>query len=112
MNPYKIHPGFGNRVSYAANALKRLAEGNGWTTDRNNGVRDHPSQGRKMDNCFEMWDGDAVVWQLMHRAQTDPVLMRGIVMSPKGKRAKHTGIITKKAATRTALRRRAKFTGQ
>jgi hypothetical protein len=33
---------------------------------------------RSFDNCFEMFDGSAVVWGLMQQAQTNETLAEGI----------------------------------
>jgi hypothetical protein len=55
-NPYPKEPGFSQRVRTAAAALRRLAH-NPW--DR------RPVKARTFDNCFEMYDGDAVAWELM-----------------------------------------------
>jgi hypothetical protein len=67
-NPYPTRKGFGLRVANARRALRRLGEGclaNVYT--------------RGFDACFEMFDGDAVVWALMHAALSgDLVLERGI----------------------------------
>jgi hypothetical protein len=76
MNPYPQQPGFSARITHAERCLKLLAEGNHWRTV--NGDRYSVASDRQMDNCFEMGDGDAVVWELMHRAQTDAVLKLGI----------------------------------
>jgi hypothetical protein len=67
-NPYQRRPGFGLRVARAKSALRRLGAdclANIYT--------------RGFDNCFEMFDGDAVVWALMHEAIGGDVLLeRGI----------------------------------
>jgi len=67
-NPYERRHGFGLRVACATKALRRLGEdclANIYT--------------RGFDNCFEMFDGDAVVWALMHAAIGGDVrLERGI----------------------------------
>jgi hypothetical protein len=56
-NPYPRKPGFGLRVHYAKQALE---------------VYGHdefaPPYSRAFDNCFEMYDGKAVIWALMHSA--------------------------------------------
>ena len=69
LNPYPKQPGFSRRVGHAKRALKKLAR--------------HPHQRsvincRDFDNCFEVGDGDAVVWALMHAAETDAGLSHGI----------------------------------
>ena len=79
MNPYPQQPGFPARVAHAEKCLKLLAEGRDRRVE--NGEEYSVASDRKMDNCFEMNDGDAVVWELMRRAQTDVVLMRGIKLS-------------------------------
>lgn len=67
-NPYTTRPGFGFRVANAKRALRRLGAdcaANIFT--------------RGFDNCFEMHDGDAVVWALMHAALNgDDLLAAGI----------------------------------
>ncbi len=56
-NPYPTKPGFGLRVHYAKQALEVF------------GQDEHaPPYSRAFENCFEMFDGDAVVWALMHSA--------------------------------------------
>jgi len=60
-NPYPKRKGFGLRAHRAGMAIRRLA-------------RD-PSADiytRGFDNCFEMHDGDTVVWALMHKALQEP----------------------------------------
>jgi hypothetical protein len=67
-NPYPRRQGFGLRVANAKRALRRLG-------------RDCLAEiyTRGFDNCFEMFDGDAVVWALMREAVTgDEILERGI----------------------------------
>jgi len=56
-NPYLTRPGFGLRYSRAKAALEIFGQ-------------DEFSRpySRAFDNCFEMFDGDAVVWALMHDA--------------------------------------------
>lgn len=67
-NPYCTQPGFGLRVHRARSALKKFAINSA----------DRPTS-RSFDNCFEMYDGDAVVWQLMRDVVTgDELLERGI----------------------------------
>jgi hypothetical protein len=68
-NPYPRKAGFGLRLANAKRALRRLGRdclANIYT--------------RAFDNCFENFDGDAVVWALMHKAIEghDAVLERGI----------------------------------
>ena len=72
-NPYPKHDGFARRVRRAQTALERFG--------RDYDARPYNSPG--FDNCFEMFDGKAVVWALMHRANRnaaagDPSLMNGI----------------------------------
>lgn len=67
-NPYATRPGFGFRVANAKRALRRL--GADCTIDIFT---------RGFDNCFEMYDGKAVVWALMHAALNgDELLVAGI----------------------------------
>ena len=56
-NPYQMLEGFGRRVACARKALLRLSA-------------DPLARifTRSFDNCFEMHDGSAVVWALMHEA--------------------------------------------
>jgi len=56
-NPYPKHDGFGFRTLRARSALEKFG--------RDGLARPYC---RSFDNCFEMDDGDAVVWALMHRA--------------------------------------------
>jgi hypothetical protein len=68
-NPYPRKRGFSLRVANAGRALRRLGDdclANIYT--------------RGFDSCFEMHDGSAVVWALMHQAIEcqDTVLERGI----------------------------------
>ena len=56
-NPYPRKSGFGLRVHYARQALEVFGR------DVN-----APPYSRAFENCFEMFDGDAVVWALMHSA--------------------------------------------
>jgi hypothetical protein len=68
-NPYPRKRGFSLRVANAGRALRRLGHdclANIYT--------------RGFDSCFEMHDGSAVVWALMHQAieRQDSVLERGI----------------------------------
>ena len=73
INPYPRKKGFGLRVYRAEKAIKKLA------ADPFANI-----YSRAFDNCFEMGDGDAVVWALMHKAhqEVDPygqsLLTRGI----------------------------------
>lgn len=71
-NPYRRHAGFGFRVLRARCALERFGRDSEATP-----------YCRSFDDCFEMDDGDAVVWALMHRAirntaAGNPLLERGI----------------------------------
>ena len=67
-NPYPRRQGFALRVANAKRALRRLGR---------DCFADIYTRG--FDNCFEMFDGDAVVWALMHEAVNgDDVLERGI----------------------------------
>lgn len=67
-NPFPKQPGFGLRVLRAKTALRRL--GADCMT---------PIFTRSFDNCFEMYDGEAVVWALMQAcAKGDDLLARGI----------------------------------
>jgi len=56
-NPYPTQPGFGLRVKHAKAVLEIYGQ-------------DEFSKpySRTFENCFEMFDGDAVVWSLMHDA--------------------------------------------
>lgn len=60
-NPYPTRSGFGLRVHRAETAIRKLA-------------RDPYADifTRVFDNCFEMYDGDAVVWALMDKATKEP----------------------------------------
>lgn len=60
-NPYPMRPGFGLRVHRAELALRRLGINPSLDIYR-----------RSLDDCFEMGDGDAVVFALMHKAYTEP----------------------------------------
>lgn len=71
-NRYPKHKGFGFRYLRAKNALEKLG--------RDCLARPYS---RSFDNCFEMGDGKAVVWALMHVAirnatQGNDDLKRGI----------------------------------
>ena len=71
-NPYPKHHGFGFRYLRAKTALE--------TFGRDRQARPYS---RSFDNCFEMYDGTAVVWALMHTAirnaaRGDSFLKRGI----------------------------------
>lgn len=72
-NPYPKYNGFGLRVHRAEQAIRKLAD---------NPHADIYTRG--FDNCFEMYDGNAVVWALMHKALQEPdergqcLLTRGI----------------------------------
>ena len=60
-NPYPTEEGFGLRVYRAEKAIRKLALdpfANIYT--------------RGFDNCFEMGDGDAVVWALIDKAVQEP----------------------------------------
>ena len=58
-NPYPRRQGFSLRVANAKRALRRLGR---------DCLADIYTRG--FDNCFEMFDGDAVVWALMREAVT------------------------------------------
>lgn len=60
-NPYPKQPGFDVRVMRAETAIKQLAH------DPHADIYT-----RSFDNCFEMYDGDAVVFALMHKAYAEP----------------------------------------
>lgn len=83
-NPYPTRPGFGLRVHYARKVLILLAQGSDYVTDNKTGEVYSRAHDRKMDNCFENFDGDAVVWALMDSAIRESALygctflMRGI----------------------------------
>jgi hypothetical protein len=66
-NPYPRLTGFSNRVAYAERKLRELG-------------RDPYCDifSRKFDDCFEMGDGDAVVFALMTKATRNPLLLQGI----------------------------------
>lgn len=67
-NPYPTHAGFGFRVADAKRALRRLGE------DCTASIFT-----LGFDNCFEMNDGNAVVWALMRSVHGgDALLERGI----------------------------------
>lgn len=78
MNPYPTQPGFNLRVAHAERCLKLLAEGRDRRYHRPIDDWYSVASDRKMDDCFEMGDGSAVVWELTRRAQSDPVLRTGI----------------------------------
>ncbi len=83
-NPYPTRPGFGLRVHYARKTLILLAQGMDRVRCNKTGEIYSRARDRKMDNCFEMCDGDAVVWALMDAAAREsslynsPDLARGI----------------------------------
>jgi len=58
-NPYQTREGFGRRVAYTRKALLKLSA--------DPLARIYT---RKFDNCFEMYDGSAVVWALVREAPT------------------------------------------
>jgi len=60
-NPYKTHKGFGLRVHRAETAIRKLG------LDKYADVHT-----RGFDNCFEMYDGSAVVFALMAKAKLEP----------------------------------------
>lgn len=60
-NPYQKHKGFGLRVHRAESMLRRYGHD-----------FDYDLHTRGFDNCFEMFDGDAVVFALMHKAYAEP----------------------------------------
>ena len=60
-NPYPKYAGFGLRVYRAEQAIKKLSF---------DPFADIYTRG--FDNCFEMHDGDAVVWALMDHAMKEP----------------------------------------
>lgn len=67
-NPYPRQPGFSARVRYASVALRQYGAD-----------YDAAPYSRHFDNCFEMFDGKAVVSALMHGAiGGDMLLERGI----------------------------------
>jgi hypothetical protein len=69
-NPYPTRQGFGLRYFRAARAIRNY--GLGWSQE------EAGMYTRGFDGCFENYDGDAVVWQLMREAQTDENLALGI----------------------------------
>jgi len=67
-NPYPRRQGFALRVANARRALRRLGR---------DCLADIYTRG--FDSCFEMFDGDAVVWALMRDAVNgDALLEQGI----------------------------------
>ena len=67
-NPYPKRKNFGLRVLRARKLLERF--GHDYC---------RPPYSRSFDNCFENYDGDAVVWALMHKALNgNHALERGI----------------------------------
>ncbi|MBL4877079.1 MAG: hypothetical protein JKY10_11380 [Cohaesibacteraceae bacterium] len=60
INPYTTHKGFGLRVYRAEHMLRQHAL-----------KLDHDIHTRTFDNCFEMFDGDAVVFALMDKAKSE-----------------------------------------
>jgi hypothetical protein len=69
-NPYPTCKGFGLRFFHAAACIRRY--GRGWSQE------EAGMYTRAFDNCFENFDGDAVVWQIVRDAQTDDDLARRI----------------------------------
>ena len=59
-NPYPTKPGFGLRYQRAKAALEIYGQDEFC-----------PPYSRSFDNCFEMYDGKAVIWALMHNAVHD-----------------------------------------
>ena len=70
-NPYKTYKGFGLRVARAKKILIDLALGNDGRITKT-GETYSMSKSRTMDNCFENYDGSAVVWALMNTAAQEP----------------------------------------
>jgi hypothetical protein len=67
-NPYTKRAGFSRRFAYAKRRLEAFG--------RDCFKRPYS---RGFDNCFEMFDGEAIVWALMHHAINGNVdLMMGI----------------------------------
>ncbi len=67
-NPYKTYPGFGLRVHHAQRIILKLG-------------RDRYAEysERTLDNCFEYYDGSAVVFALMYEAKNgNEILLQGI----------------------------------
>jgi hypothetical protein len=60
-NPYKTKKGFGLRVHRAEQYISKMSYD--FRYDGNS---------RSLDNCFEMYDGDAVVFALMSKAKQEP----------------------------------------
>lgn len=81
MNPYPTKPGFPARVAYAVARLKALAEGRDQRYCKLTNEWYSAASDRKMDNCFENYDGDAVAWEIMRRSVDDATLRRGAEMS-------------------------------
>jgi len=69
-NPYPKRPGFPQRVARAIHAIAQFGRGKTYSAAG--------MDSRGFDSCFENCDGDAVVWQIMHNACTNPDLERGI----------------------------------
>lgn len=67
-NPYKTYAGFGLRVYHAKRAIMKLS------CDRTANIYT-----RGFDNCFEHYDGNAVVFALMYEAKNgNEALYQGI----------------------------------
>lgn len=76
VNPCPTQEGFELRLAYASKALMQR----GVIPDYNRGIYEHDLTARRaFDNCFENFDGNAVVFALMEKAQRIPQLMAGIV---------------------------------
>lgn len=61
MRPPSLHDDFIGRVNYAEHCFLT-----------------HTTNSRAFDDCFEQWDGSAVVTALVRRAKTNPVLFAAI----------------------------------
>lgn len=73
-NPFPTKKGFGLRLHYAAEALRKYG------LDPSCSTYAQVANNRKFDNCFENFDGDAVVYAIMClvHEKHDADLCRGI----------------------------------
>jgi len=69
--PYEKRPGYAARLARARRMLKTFGRNYAFAPWRER-------TSHSFDNCFEMFDSDAVVWGLMREAQTNETLAEGI----------------------------------
>lgn len=74
-NPFPTRTGFGLRVFYAVNAIRELGR-----NPLSAPAYDRVHNNRRFDNCFESYDGDAVVYAIMAKVheEGDRQLAKGI----------------------------------